>query len=127
MDTNRIEEDQIDIIIKHLLSDLCHDCIEEICNSTLKKVQKLKIDSPFERVHRYLTFLNQKIANMKIDDKNYADCGHNYRDCEVSYDEMDNDSENLLSVTNYEKMQSYFSTNQYYDNKKTKKKRKKKL
>lgn len=124
---NEIEENQIDMIIKYLLSDLCHECIENICNSTLKQVQKLKIESPVERVQRYLTFLKQRIASMRIDDQNLSDSDHYCCDCANHFENATVENEKLLTMSGYEKIQNYFNDHdtRVYDQKKPKKRKKK--
>lgn len=135
--------DFIETIVEEFLSKLCHGCIEEICNSSLKNVLKLKIESPEKRVNYYLAFLKESIINIetykcrgKYFDSDDLDEQHESHKCECSECTHKHGTEcracqNLMTINEYKKITSMLSLNDntYDDEEKkniNKRKRKKK-
>jgi hypothetical protein len=107
-------------------SKLCHTCIEEICNNSLKNVIELKMDSPTKRVNSYILFVKQNLISIQERhqcdenclDKNYASC-----DSEVG---DDSEEDQKMTIEEFHKLTKLFKLKHEKAEKKKKKKKKNK-
>jgi hypothetical protein len=120
----------IQSILKDFLAKLCSTCIEDICNSALQNVMKLKITDPQKKINYYLAFLQESISNIEYKKSCKAHNGYIlnrvsseeelYCECQNSDDDS-SDEKNMLTLEEYKKIQNIFQLST-----KIKKKRKKK-
>jgi hypothetical protein len=130
MEQKDSENGLIQSILKDFLAKLCYCCIEDICNSALQNVLKLKITDPQKKVNYYLAFLQESISNIEYKKTCRAHNGYILNNklsdedlyCECQNSEEDSsDEKNMLTLEEYKKIQNIFQLST-----KIKKKRKKK-
>jgi hypothetical protein len=93
MEYEQDEFDFLNMILKDLLTNFCHCCIESICNEALKSIYILQI-KPEKMIECYLRFLKEKIINIEIECKNkiygcqerirYGELHYHLQECKFS-------------------------------------------
>lgn len=107
MENNELEVNQVNDIIKYLLNGLCHDCIETICNTSLKQVMTMKKESQYDRRTYYIELLKQRLAHLKLKDDYY--CNEHY---DEEFEDSEEDDAEIMNYKEFEKFQNMIKEQQ---------------
>jgi hypothetical protein len=109
-------------------SRLCHTCIEEICNISLRNVNELKIDSPTKRVDSYILFVQQNLFSIRERFRCNDKCSENKNIvvCDNSEGLEDSEEDRKMTIEEFHKLTKMFKLKHEKAEKKKKKKKKNK-